>query len=95
MTDQFDLGRQAGREAMNAPDTFKVSQWNDDYTLGFVTGYGDRQGFSQASSSYGANVIGELGAKYGLPLEDLLELVDSTFYRDVRAGYGAGEGDFK
>ena len=93
MTDQFKLGRQAGREAMNDPDTFEVSQWNEDYTLGFVIGRGAMQA-SQATYSYGARVIGELGAKYGLPLEDLLEQVeDNTLHSDVREGYGAGEGE--
>lgn len=95
MTDPFELGKQAGREATNAPDTFEASQWSHDYALGFITGYGWRQGFCQASSSYGAHVIGELGASYGLPLADLLERVDSTLHPDVREGYGAGEGDFE
>lgn len=71
----FDLGYKAGLAADDAPDAFTMSTRNQEWVLGFIQGYSEMQSFRHASIPAAGWQAGELGRRYGIPFDVLVERV--------------------
>lgn len=74
-TPQYQSGYTDGLSADQPLGAFEISQFVDDYVLGYVVGYSEAESFRQASPMAWAWQAGELGRLYLVPLRDLEQFI--------------------
>lgn len=91
----FDAGYRAGLAADDAPSAFEMSPYEQEYVLGFIAGFSEMQSFRHASIPVAGWQAGELGRRYGIPLEVLLARVkfETDVSAEVRSEYEPDEED--
>lgn len=91
-TPQYQAGYKAGLNADQPFGAFEMSQFVDDYVLGYVVGYSEIVSFRQALPVAWAWQAGELGRLYRVPLRDLAQFIgpedfDGSMRRALRESY--------
>jgi hypothetical protein len=74
----FDLGFEHGVEAVEEPSHLEMSSRVPDYRLGYIVGRSYAVCVRRGSRVAAANVAGELAARFGVKLDDLLEALSIT-----------------
>lgn len=90
MSKAFEVGYNAGQVADSEMEPFDMSQYSDDFQVGFAMGFGDMQGFRMASPSFGASESGRLACLYRLTYEPNKFARQYYQDRELRADFVSG-----